>query len=62
MKKPRMSPLIEGHPPRSVSKGDSDFKIAKGAPLLVLGVSLLFLNARTGWMDGPSIGLPMKSC
>ena len=30
------------------------FKIAKGALLLVLGVSLLFLNARTGWMDGLS--------
>jgi uncharacterized membrane protein (DUF2068 family) len=27
------------------------FKIAKGALLLVLGVSLLFLNARTRWMD-----------
>jgi len=30
------------------------FKIAKGMLLLVLGVSLLFLNARTGWMDGLS--------
>ena len=30
------------------------FKIAKGVLLLVLGVSLLFLNARTGWMDGLS--------
>ena len=27
------------------------FKIAKGALLLLLGVSLLFLNARTRWMD-----------
>jgi uncharacterized membrane protein (DUF2068 family) len=27
------------------------FKIAKGMLLLVLGVSLLFLNARTRWMD-----------
>jgi uncharacterized membrane protein (DUF2068 family) len=27
------------------------FKIAKGALLLVLGVSLVFLNARTRWMD-----------
>ena len=27
------------------------FKIAKGALLLVLGVSLVFLNARTSWMD-----------
>ena len=27
------------------------FKIAKGALLLVLGFSLLFLNARTGWLD-----------
>ena len=30
------------------------FKIAKGALLLVLGVSLLFLNARTRWMDAVS--------
>jgi len=30
------------------------FKIAKGALLLVLGVSLLFLNARTRWMDAAS--------
>ena len=27
------------------------FKIAKGVLLLVLGFSLLFLNARTGWLD-----------
>lgn len=27
------------------------FKIAKGVLLLVLGLSLLFLNARTRWMD-----------
>jgi uncharacterized membrane protein (DUF2068 family) len=27
------------------------FKIGKGVLLLLLGVSLLFLNARTGWMD-----------
>jgi uncharacterized membrane protein (DUF2068 family) len=27
------------------------FKISKGVLLLVLGVSLLFLNARIGWMD-----------
>jgi uncharacterized membrane protein (DUF2068 family) len=27
------------------------FKVAKGALLLVLGVSLLFLNARSRWMD-----------
>ena len=27
------------------------FKIAKGALLLVLGISLLFLNARSRWMD-----------
>src|SRR5438132_11212520 len=27
------------------------FKIAKGALLLILGLSLLFLNARTRWMD-----------
>jgi len=27
------------------------FKIAKGALLLVLGFSLLFLNARTRWLD-----------
>jgi uncharacterized membrane protein (DUF2068 family) len=30
------------------------FKIAKGVLLLVLGVSLLFLNARTGWMHAAS--------
>ena len=30
------------------------FKIGKGALLLVLGVSLLFLNARTRWMDSIS--------
>src|SRR5207248_10590660 len=27
------------------------FKIGKGVLLLLLGVSLLFLNARTRWMD-----------
>jgi uncharacterized membrane protein (DUF2068 family) len=31
------------------------FKIAKGVLLLLLGVSLLFLNARTGWMHALSI-------
>ena len=30
------------------------FKIAKGVLLLVLGASLLFLNARTRWMDALS--------
>ena len=30
------------------------FKIGKGALLLLLGVSLLFLNARTRWMDAIS--------
>jgi uncharacterized membrane protein (DUF2068 family) len=30
------------------------FKIAKGILLLVVGVSLLFLNARTRWMDALS--------
>ncbi len=30
------------------------FKIGKGALLLLLGVSLLFLNARTRWMDALS--------
>ncbi len=30
------------------------FKIAKGVLLLVLGVSLLFLNARTRWTDAIS--------
>jgi len=30
------------------------FKIGKGVLLLVLGVSLLFLNARTRWMDAIS--------
>jgi uncharacterized membrane protein (DUF2068 family) len=30
------------------------FKIGKGVLLLVLGFSLLFLNARTGWLDSMS--------
>jgi uncharacterized membrane protein (DUF2068 family) len=30
------------------------FKIAKGALLLILGVSLVFLNARTRWIDALS--------
>src|SRR5437868_12178256 len=30
------------------------FKIAKGVLLLVLGFWLLFLNARTGWLDSIS--------
>ncbi len=30
------------------------FKILKGVLLLLLGFSLLFLNTRTGWMDGIS--------
>src|SRR5947199_5037698 len=30
------------------------FKIAKGVLVLLLGVSLLFLNARTRWMDALS--------
>src|SRR5438874_7071939 len=30
------------------------FKISKGVPLLLLGVSLLFLNSRTRWMDAMS--------
>jgi uncharacterized membrane protein (DUF2068 family) len=30
------------------------FKIAKGVLLLVLGISLLFLNSRTRWMDALS--------
>lgn len=30
------------------------FKIAKGILLLIMGVSLLFLNARTRWMDALS--------
>src|ERR1700747_364943 len=30
------------------------FKIAKGVLLLLLGVSLVFLNMRTGWMDAIS--------
>jgi uncharacterized membrane protein (DUF2068 family) len=30
------------------------FKIAKGTLLLLLGISLLFLNARTRWMDALS--------
>ena len=30
------------------------FKIAKGLLLLILGISMLFLNARTRWMDALS--------
>jgi len=30
------------------------FKIGKGALLLLLGISLLFVNARTRWMDALS--------
>src|SRR6266513_2230612 len=30
------------------------FKISKGVLLLLLGVSLLFLNSRTRWMDAMS--------
>src|SRR5260370_35384096 len=30
------------------------FKIAKGVLVLLLGISLLFLNARTRWMDALS--------
>ena len=38
----------------AISRLIAIFKIAKGVLLLVLGVSLLFLNARTRWMDALS--------
>src|SRR5438046_3490599 len=37
------------------------FKIGKGVLLLLLGVSLLFLNARTRWMDAISDWTDRKS-
>jgi len=38
------------------------FKIGKGVLLLLLGVSLLFLNARTRWMDLLSNWAADESC
>ncbi len=55
MNKPALEPAIL-HGARRVRylKLIALFKIAKGVLLLVLGVSLLFLNARTRWMDALS--------
>jgi uncharacterized membrane protein (DUF2068 family) len=55
MSKPAHEPAILQEPRRHrYLKLIALFKIGKGVLLLVLGVSLLFLNARTRWMDAIS--------
>jgi uncharacterized membrane protein (DUF2068 family) len=55
MTKPRHEPaILQGARRVRYLKLIALFKIAKGALLLLLGVSLLFLNARTRWMDAVS--------
>ena len=55
MAKPAHVPAILQEPRRHrYLKLIALFKISKGVLLLLLGVSLLFLNARTGWMDALS--------
>src|SRR6266705_1400160 len=55
MTKPAHEPAILQEPRRHrYLKLIALFKIGKGALLLLLGVSLLFLNARTRWMDALS--------
>src|SRR5213082_794882 len=55
MSKPAHVPAILQEPRRHrYLKLIALFKIGKGVLLLVLGVSLLFLNARTRWMDAIS--------
>src|SRR5947209_20495239 len=52
MSKPAHEPAILQEPRRHrYLKLIALFKIGKGVLLLLLGVSLLFLNARTRWMD-----------
>jgi uncharacterized membrane protein (DUF2068 family) len=52
MKKPTHEPaILQGRRRVRYLKLIALFKIAKGVLLLLLGSSLLFLNARTGWMD-----------
>src|SRR5213596_1380646 len=55
MSKPAHEPAILQEPRRHrYLKLIALFKIGKGVLLLLLGVSLLFLNARTRWMDALS--------
>src|SRR5881398_4110743 len=55
MSKPAHVPAILQEPRRHrYLKLIALFKIGKGVLLLVLGISLLFLNARTRWMDAIS--------
>src|SRR4029450_7321199 len=55
MGKPRHEPAILQEPRRHrYLKLIALFKIGKGVLLLLLGVSLLFLNARSRWMDALS--------
>jgi len=55
MRKPAHEPAILQEPRRHrYLKLIALFKIAKGALLLLVAVSLLFLNARTRWMDALS--------
>ena len=55
MTKPAHEPAILQEPRRHrYLKLIALFKIGKGVLLLLLGVSLLFLNARTRWMDALS--------
>ena len=55
MKKPPHEPaILQGARRIRYLKLIALFKIAKGALLLVLGVSLVFLNARTRWIDALS--------
>jgi len=55
MSKPAHEPAILQEPRRHrYLKLIALFKIGKGVLLLLLGVSLLFLNARTRWMDAIS--------
>ena len=55
MSKPAHEPaILQGRRRVRYLKLIALFKIAKGVLLLLLGGSLLFLNARTGWMDAIS--------
>jgi uncharacterized membrane protein (DUF2068 family) len=47
----RKPPILQGERRVRYLKLIALFKIAKGVLLLLLGISLLFLNARTRWMD-----------
>jgi uncharacterized membrane protein (DUF2068 family) len=55
MSKPAHEPaILQGRRRVRYLKLIALFKIAKGVLLLLLGSSLLFVNARTGWMDAMS--------